>query len=271
MHRLLGGAVRDKVRLYGWLDVAGTGDYVSEVAKAVGDREFSAYKFVPIPECRPVEPPRFIDEVVATVAGLRKTLGPEIDMALDFHGRCSPALAKQLCRELEPFRPMFIEEPVLPTNPKALREVKESTTIPIAAGERLYTRWDFADLLHSQAVSIIQPDLSHAGGIFEVRKIAAMAEVYDIPVAPHCPLGPVALASCLQLAACTPNFLCQEHLTLGEGLLKEPIQVEKGCALIPDRPGLGIEVDEDALAKQIFDGIWETPQLRHEDGSFAEW
>ena len=271
VHEMLGGRVRDRIRLYGWLNIAGTGDYVSEVAKAVGDRDFTAYKFVPVPACEPIETPRFIDEVIETVSNLRKTLGNDIDMALDFHGRCTPAVAKQLCRALEPFRPMFIEEPVLPTNPRAMREIKESTTIPIAAGERLFTRWDFSDLLHSQSVAIIQPDLSHVGGIFEARKIAAMAEIHDIVIAPHCPLGPVALASCLQLDACTPNFLCQEHLTLGEGILKEPIQVENGYALIPDKPGLGVEIDEEKLGKLVFDGLWETPQFTRKDGSVTEW
>lgn len=271
VHRLLGGAVRDRIRLYGWLNVAATGDYVSEVARAVEAREFTAYKFVPVPACEPLETPRFIDEVVATVAGLRQTLGDGIDMALDFHGRCSPSTAKQLCRDLEPYRPFFIEEPVLPTNPRALRDIKQSTTIPIAAGERLYTRWDFADLLHDQAVSVIQPDLSHCGGILEARKIAAMAEVQDIPIAPHCPLGPIALSACLQLDACTPNFLCQEQLSLGHGYLKEPIHVENGFAILSEKPGLGIEVDESALETHVFDGIWETPQFQHRDGSFAEW
>lgn len=271
VHALLGGAVRDRIRLYGWLNIAATGDYVSEVARSIEGQDFSAYKFVPVPACEPLESARFIDEVVSTVAGLRERLGNGIDMALDFHGRCTPAVAKQLCRALEPYRPFFIEEPVLPTNPRALREIKESTTIPIAAGERLFTRWDFADLLHDQAVAVIQPDLSHCGGIFEARKIAAMAEVHDISIAPHCPLGPVALASCLQLDACTPNFLCQEQLTLGDTLLKEPIQVEAGYAFVPQGPGLGVEVDEDKLHELIFDGIWETPQFSRKDGSFTEW
>jgi len=271
VHELLGGRVRDKVRLYGWLNVADTGDYVSEVAREVERHEFTAYKFVPVPACEPLENPRFFDKVVETVAGLRKALGDDVDMALDFHGRCTPSVAKRLCRELEPFRPLFIEEPVLPTNPRALREIRESTTIPIAAGERLFTRWDYAELLHEQAVHLIQPDLSHCGGIWEARKIAAMAEVYDIAVAPHCPLGPIALASCLQLDACTPNFFCQEHLTLGETLLVEPIRVENGYALVPEGPGLGVEVDESKLEEFRFDGIWETPLFERRDGSFAEW
>jgi galactonate dehydratase len=271
VHELLGGQVRDRIRLYGWLNVADTGDYVAEAAREVEGREFTAYKFVPVPACELLENPRFFDRVVETVAGLRKVLGEEIDMALDFHGRCTPAVAKRLCRELEPFRPLFIEEPVLPTNPQALRELRESTTIPLAAGERLFTRWDYAELLHAQAVHLIQPDLSHCGGIFEARKIAAMAEIHDIAVAPHCPLGPVALAACLQLDACTPNFFCQEHLTLGENLLKEPIRVENGYALVPAAPGLGVEVDESKLQTQLFDGAWETPRFYRKDGSLAEW
>ena len=271
VYQLLGGRVRDRIRLYGWLDVANTGDYISQVAQLATNLAFTAYKFVPVPAGEPIESPRFLDEVTATVARLREILGNEIDMALDFHGRCTPPVAKQLCRMLEPYRPFFVEEPVLPTNPRALREIKEGTTIPIAAGERLYTRWDFSELLHTQSVSIIQPDLSHVGGIFEARKIAAMAEVHDIPVAPHCPLGPIALAACLQLDACIPNFLCQEHLTLGEGYLKNPFLVEKGYAFVPEGPGLGVEVDEAKLEHLVFDGIWETPQFRRADGSVAEW
>lgn len=273
IYQLLGGKVRDRIRLYGWLNVAETGDYVSDVAQAMerDTRRFTAYKFVPIPVCESLETPAYVDKVVAAVAGLRKTLGNDIDMALDFHGRCSPALAKQLCKALEPHHPFFIEEPVLPTNPAALGEIKAGTTIPIATGERLYSRWDFASVIQNQWASVIQPDLSHAGGISEVRRIASMAEVYDIPIAPHCPLGPIALAACLQVDAAVPNFLCQEHLTLGEGYLREPVEVENGHAIIPDRPGLGIDVDEDALAEKVSDGIWETPQWQRRDGSFAEW
>ncbi|MBZ0288155.1 MAG: galactonate dehydratase, partial [Anaerolineae bacterium] len=129
----------------------------------------------------------------------------------------------------------------------------------------------FREVLEEQAAAILQPDLSHAGGIFECRKIAAMAEAYYAAIAPHCPLGPIALAACLQLDACIPNFLCQEHVTLGEGYIKQPFKVENGFIPVPTAPGLGIELDEDALADQYNDGTWETPQLRHEDGSVADW
>jgi galactonate dehydratase len=166
---------------------------------------------------------------------------------------------------------MFVEEPVLPDDPKSLLEVARSTTIPIAAGERLYTRWGFSEIINSGAVSVIQPDLSHAGGIFETRKIAAHAETRNIAIAPHCPLGPICLAASLQLAACTPNFLCQEHVTLGEEYLKKPFDVSAGHINVPTAPGLGIEVDEERVRAGAFAGDWETPQWRHEDGSVAEW
>lgn len=272
IYQLLGGKVRDRIRLYGWLNVSATGDYVEEAAGRIKDLSaFSAYKFVPVGASEPLETPERIEQIIETVARLRSRLGPGIDMALDFHGRTSPALAKQLCRRLEPFCPMFVEEPVLPTNPKALKEISRSTSIPIAAGERLYTRWDFQEIIHEQAVAIVQPDLSHAGGILEARKIAAMAEVHDIAFAPHCPLGPVALAACLQVDACTPNFLCQEHFTLGEELLCNPFTVEDGHIRVSSKPGLGIEVDESKLRELAGDGEWETPQFHRKDGSQCEW
>ena len=167
---------------------------------------------------------------------------------------------------------MFIEEPVLPENVDALVTVARSTPIPIATGERLFTKWGFRDVLEKQAAVILQPDVSHAGGILECKKIAAMAECYYAAIAPHCPLGPIALAACLQLDACIPNFLAQEHVTLGEGYLKTPFVVTDGyvdCA--EPVPGLGIELDEEALADKMYDGSWETPRLWHEDGSVADW
>jgi len=149
--------------------------------------------------------------------------------------------------------------------------VARSTSIPIATGERLFTRWGFREVLEKQAASVIQPDLSHAGGIFECRKIAAMAEVYYVGVAPHCPLGPIALSACLQLDACTPNFLIQELVTLGEGYLKEPFKVRDGYIEVPEKPGLGIEIDEEAVKEKAYSGIRERPTLIHDDGSVADW
>lgn len=271
VHQLLGGRVRDRIRLYGWSQGEPTGDYVDGVLKSIGRREFTAYKLVPLPAMQAIESPATVDRIVETVAAVRKAAGPAIDLALDFHGRASPAMAKLLARRLEPSQPFFIEEPVLPGDTAALLEVARSTTIPIAAGERLFTRWQFQELIERQAVAVVQPDLSHCGGLWEARKIAAMAESRNIAVAPHCPLGPVALAACLQLAACTPNFLIQEHLTLGEGLLAEPFRVVDGHVAVPEKPGLGIEIDEAAVRTRAFAGDWRTPQFRLPDGSFAEW
>jgi galactonate dehydratase len=150
-------------------------------------------------------------------------------------------------------------------------DVARSTTIPIATGERLSTKWGFREVLEKRAAAILQPDVSHAGGILEVRKIAAMAETYYAALAAHCPLGPISLAACLQVDACTPNFLCQEQVCLGERYLKKPFVLKDGYIDVPTGPGLGIEVDEDALRQVQYDGAWENPRLWHEDGSVADW
>ena len=176
----------------------------------------------------------------------------------------------RMAKALEPYEPMFIEEPVLPENVDALVTVARSTSIPIATGERLFTKWGFREVLEKQAAAILQPDLSHAGGILEVRKIAAMAECYYVGMAPAA-LGPVSLAACLQLDACIPNFLAQEHITLGVGYLKEPFRPVDGMLPLPKGPGLGIELDEAALADKYDDGAWETPRLWYPDGSVANW
>ncbi|HTE20176.1 MAG TPA: enolase C-terminal domain-like protein, partial [Armatimonadota bacterium] len=171
---------------------------------------------------------------------------------------------------LEPYHPMFIEEPCLPENVDVMVTVARSTSIPIATGERLFTKWAFREVLEKQAAVVVQPDLCHAGGILECKKIAAMAECYYAGVAPHNPLGPISLATCLQLDACIPNFLVQEQVTLGEGYLKEPFQLKDGYVDLPQGPGLGIELDEEALAEKI-GHAWKSPHLFHEDGSVADW
>jgi galactonate dehydratase len=166
---------------------------------------------------------------------------------------------------------MFVEEPCLPENVDEMARIARATPIPIATGERLFTKYAFREVLQKQAAAILQPDVSHAGGIFETRKIAAMAEAHHAAIAPHCLLGPIALAACLQVDACTPNFLCQERVTFGEGYLKKPFELKDGHIDLPTGPGLGIEVDEDALAAQQYDGDWSNPRLTHDDGSVADW
>jgi galactonate dehydratase len=191
-------------------------------------------------------------------------------------------MAKQLAKALEPLGLLFIEEPLLSENPEGLRQISELVGTPIALGERLYSRWDFKPFFEAGAVDIIQPDLSHAGGILEVRKIAAMAEAYDIAVAPHCPLGPLALASCLQVAACSPNVAIQEmslgiHYNVGHDLLefcsdKTVLSPTDGYLAIPTGPGLGVEIDEEAVRAAHKDRHrWRNPIWRLKDGSFAEW
>ncbi len=269
--QLLGGKVREKVRMYGWVKGEETGDYIENFKLSVQDTQFTAFKLCPVPAMQMIETPEVLDRIVQNVKEVRETAPRHVDIALDFHGRTTPAMAKRLARLLEPFDPMFLEEPVLPGDTAALKTISESTPIPIAAGERLFTRWQFNELIEQQAVAIIQPDLSHAGGIFETRKIASMAEARNIAVAPHCPLGPIALAASLQVAACTPNHLIQEHLSLGEGYIKEPFTVNEGYIEIPQKPGLGIELDDAAVQEKIFAGDWETPTFKLKDGSFAEW
>jgi len=270
VYQLLGGAVRDRIRVYGHVHGKSPDEYAASGREAAA-AGITAVKTAPFGAARFVESGEFVREAVARIAALREAVGAEVDIGIDFHGRVSPALALQLIKALEPYRPMFVEEPCLPGDVDALAGIARSTTVPIATGERLFTKWAFREVLEKRAAAILQPDLSHAGGIFEVRKIAAMAEACYAAVAPHCPLGPIALAASLQLDACTPNFLCQEQVCLGEGYLKTPFVVSKGHVDVPTAPGLGIEIDEEALEEKLYDGSWENPRLWHEDGSVADW
>jgi galactonate dehydratase len=205
-----------------------------------------------------------------------------MDVGLDFHGRVHRPLAKQLAKALEPLGLLFIEEPVLSENPEGLAQIASLVSTPIALGERLYSRWDFKPFFENGSVDIIQPDLSHAGGILECRKIAAMAEAYDVAVAPHCPLGPLALAACLQVAAVAPNVAIQEmslgiHYNVGADLFtyckhKEQLSPQDGFLAIPTGAGLGVDIDEDVVREAHKEAHrWRNPVWRQADGSFAEW
>ena len=270
VYKLLGGAVRDSVRLYGWLSAESYGDYI-ELAQVSAGSGFTVFKVGLKEAFNIIDTPAKVERVAEMFADIRSVVGKEIDLGIDFHGRCSPAMSIRLAQALEPSHPLFIEEPVLPENVDALARVARSTSIPIATGERLFTKWAFREVLEKGAAAILQPDVSHAGGIFELRKIAAMAECYYAAVAPHCPLGPISLAASLQLDACIPNFLAQEHFTLGEGYLKEPFKVVNGAVPVSDKPGLGIEVDEEAIQDKLFEGTWDSPHLRLPDGSITDW
>ena len=283
VYEMLGGLCRKRVRMYGHLKPAGlAGSFPLEDMLALADKRleagFTVVKYSVIPPIHPIDTKKTADGIVNRFAAVRERVGDGIDVAVDFHGRVNPAMATRLLKMLEPYYPLFVEEPVLPENPDVMARIAHGTSIPIASGERLFTRWGYRELIEKQAVSVVQPDLCHCGGIFEARKIAAMAETYYMQVAPHNPLGPISLAACLQLDACIPNLLAQEHPgmpdgeDLGVGILKKPFVIESdGCIRIPDGPGLGIEVEESGLEKLKGDGSWSTPQLFFADGSLADW
>ena len=267
VYELLGGPTRDRVRVYGR---ASTPDDMKQRIK----EGFTVIK-TGVAKKNPaniVENPRFIKYAVDNFAALRDAGGPDMDIAIDFHGAISPQLAKVLIKELEPYMPMFIEEPCQAQNVDMMVEIARGTHLPIATGERIFTKWGFREILEKKAASIIQPDLCHAGGITEGRLIAGMAEAYYVPIAPHNPMGPISLATGLQLAASVPNFLVQEQVTLGEGYLKKPFKLEKdGTVLIPTGPGLGIELDEGLMADKIGHD-WKNPESYNAlDGSVVDW
>ncbi len=281
VHDLLGGACRDSIRVYSWIG----GDRPSDVGKAakeVVDAGFTAVKMNGTEELQYIDSYEKIDQVIERIAAIREAVGNYVGIGVDFHGRVHKPMAKVLVKELEPFRPMFIEEPVLPENNEALREIANHTSIPIATGERMFSRWDFKGLLQDGYVDVIQPDLSHAGGITECKKIASMAEAYDVALAPHCPLGPIALASCLQVDATAHNAFIQEqslgiHYNQGSDLLdyitdKSVFEYKDGHVKIPKGPGLGITINEEKVREMAKIGHnWRNPVWRHRDGSVAEW
>jgi galactonate dehydratase len=282
VYEMLGGKCREKIRMYSHIKIAGTpGDYplkkmVTNAKERVAEG-YTALKYSIIGPVKAIENPADTQAHVDRFAAVREEIGDGVDLAIDFHGRVSPAMAIRLAEELKPYKPMFIEEPCLPENVDCMVNIARSTSIPIAAGERLFGKWEFRQLIEKQAVSIVQPDICHCGGIFEGRKIAAMAELYFGSIAPHNPLGPISLASCLQVDACCPNFLVQEHpgnpdkSDLGVGYITEPFVIKDGYIDVPVKPGLGVELDEKALADKIYDGKWTTPRQYFEDGSVADW
>lgn len=272
VYQMLGGPLRDRIRVY-----RGTGgDTPKAAAQAVKERMkegFTAIK-TGIRSDRPariVETPAFVDRAVEIFSAMRDAGGNELDIAVDFHGAISPQTAAVLIKALEPYQPMFVEEPIQCQDVEGMAELARKTHLPIATGERIFTKWSFREILEKRAATILQPDLSHAGGIFESRIIAGMAESYYAAIAPHCPLGPISLAACIQLDASIPNFLVQEHTTFGEGYLKKPFLFKDGFIDLPKGPGLGIELDEDALEDKI-DHNWTNQESYHpDDGAVVDW
>jgi len=267
VYELLGGPTRSMVRVYEHVRTP------ADVQKGIA-AGFTAFKTGPIfrrKYPRYVETPAQVAHAVEQFADLRRQAGKDIDIAIDFHGKISPALAKMLIKGLEPYSPMFIEEPVNCQNHDVMAEIARGTHLPIATGERVFTKWGFREVLEKQAATILQPDLCHAGGITEVRLIAGMAEAYYAAIAPHNPLGPISLAAGIQIAASIPNFLCQEQRSLGEGYLKQPFVVHDGYVEVPKGPGLGIELDEQAVAGKIGHNWKSTESYDEDDGSVVDW
>ncbi len=281
IYELLGGAVRDKLQVYCWIGGDKPSNVVAEAREKMA-AGYTALKMNATDEMNWIDSYSKIDAAVERLAAIREKIGYGIDVGIDFHGRVHKTMARILIKELEPYKPLFVEEPVLSENNEALKELRTHTTIPIATGERMYTRWDFKSILQDGAVDIIQPDVSHAGGIWETRKIAAMAEAYDVAVAPHCPLGPIALSACFQLDFCTPNAFIQEqslgiHYNQGSDVLDYLVDpkvfgYENGYVKKLKAPGLGIEINEEKVKEMAKQGHrWRNPVWRAEDGVVSEW
>ncbi|MBO4367628.1 MAG: galactonate dehydratase [Clostridia bacterium] len=278
--QMLGGKVRDRIQVYRWIG----GDHPRDTANAAIEalsQGYTAVKMNGTDELKWIDTYQKLDETAERVEAIRKAV-PEMGIAVDFHGRVHKTMAKQLMKLLEPYRLMFVEEPVLCENEDEFLELSRSINIPIATGERNFTRWGFKNMLKRGGVDILQPDVSHAGGILETRKIAAMAEAFDVSIAPHCPLGPIALAACMQVDFCSPNAFIQEqsagiHYNEGYDLLnylknKEIFIYKNGYCDLLTKPGLGVEIDEDYVRKMALEGHnWHNPIWRDSDGCIAEW
>jgi galactonate dehydratase len=243
---------------------------------------FHAVKMNACSEMEWIDTPDKIDKAVSIIASVRNIIGYDKGLGIDFHGRVHKAMAKRFMRELDYLKPMFIEEPVLSENLEAFATLARYTSAPIATGERMYSRWDFKRLFEQGCVDIIQPDLSHAGGITEVKKIAAMAEAYDVALAPHCPLGPISLAAALQVDFSCINAFIQEssigiHYNEGADLLDylsnpEVFNINDGYVARPELPGLGVVINEEKVLEMAKKGHdWKNPIWRNEDGSVTEW
>ncbi len=281
VYELLGGAARDRIKVYSWIG----GDRPEDVAAEAVDRferGFTAVKMNATEELHYIDSYKKINAVVERVRSIREKLGFEIEIGIDFHGRVHKAMAKVLAKELEQFKPMFLEEVVLPENEEAFKEIAKHVATPLATGERLNTRWQYKNIFKEGLIDIVQPDVALVGGILETKKIAAMAETFDVAVAPHAPYGPIALAATLQVDACTPNVFIQEqslgiHYNKGFDLLdfvnnKEIFEYKEGYVELPTKPGLGLDLNEELIEEISKSELkWTNPKWKHYDGTFAEW
>ncbi|MFZ6845012.1 galactonate dehydratase [Undibacterium sp. RuTC16W] len=281
VYELLGGLVRDRMKTYSWVGGDRPADVIADIRR-LREAGFDTFKMNGTEEFGIIDSAAAVDAAVGRIAEIRSAFGNEIEFGIDFHGRVAAPMAKVLLRALEPYRPLFVEEPVLAEQAEYYPRLAESTSIPLAAGERMYSRFEFKRVFQEGGISIVQPDLSHAGGITECYKIAAMAEAYDIALAPHCPLGPVALASCLQVDFVSHNAVLQEqsmgiHYNRDAELLdyvlnREDFRITDGYIAPLPKPGLGVVIDEEkVIAANLNAPDWRNPLWRHADGSVAEW
>ena len=281
LYQLLGGKVRQKVKVYAWIG----GDRPRDVKEAALERYAQGFRTIKMNATEDVD---WLDSpraLATSVERLRTVKELGMDVGLDFHGRLHKPMAKQLAKALEPYQPLFIEEPLLSEHSEGIKQLSLLTTIPIALGERLYSRWDVKRFLHDTSVDILQPDISHCGGLSELSRIASMAEAYDVAVAPHCPLGPIALAACIQFAMATPNFAIQEmslgihyNLEAGEYDIKNYVKdksvwdVKDGYVDGLHGMGLGIEVDEEEVREVAKTAPpWPPKGFTGPDGGIREW
>lgn len=281
VYELLGGLVRDRMKTYSWVGGDRPADVIADIQR-LRDGGFDTFKMNGSEEFGLIDSTIKVDAAVKRIAEIRAAFGNTIDFGIDFHGRIGVPMAKVLLRELEPYRPLFVEEPVLAEQDESYARLAQHTSIPLAAGERMYSRFEFKRVLAAGGLSIVQPDLSHAGGITECVKIAAMADAYDVALAPHCPLGPIALAACLHVDFVAHNAVIQEqsmgiHYNQGGELLdyvvnSEDFHIESGYIKPLPKPGLGVVIDEERVrAASRNPPEWKNPLWRHADGSVAEW
>lgn len=280
IHTLLGGPVRDRIRTYQWCGGDKPSDLIGGV-KAVQSNGYSAAKFNICAELQIVDTYAAVDRIVKSLFELREAVGDEMDLAFDFHGRVHAPMARVLLKELEPLRPIFVEDAVVSAMIETMADLARSTSIPLCIGERLHSRYDFKRVFELRAAQVINPDTAHVGGISEMVRIGHWAEAYDVALAPHCPIGPIALAASLQVDAICHNAFIQEqsigiHYNTGadvlDYLVPGGIEIDNGDLLIPRGPGLGIEVDQEKVEELSRVGHrWRAPIWRHKDGSIAEW
>jgi galactonate dehydratase len=282
VYALLGGRVRDRIRMY---DHLGGGEmrslYLEDTIEQMTERAreslaagYTALKVLVVPRSEPLDGNAPLRQTERLFSALRDTVGPDIDLMVDFHGRTTPAMAILYSKVLEPYRPFFLEEVCPPENVDGMVEVARATNIPLATGERLVTRYQFREVLEKRACAILQPDICHCGGLWEAHKIAAMAEAYYVSIAPHNPLGPIATAAAVQFGFATSNYLIQEAIRSDvpwrDAVVTDPLVVRNGYIFPNDKPGLGMEVDESEAAKHPFKQEVLMAWF-HPDGAVADW